>query len=248
MTPKIKQLAKRQLKDYRNKKPGTLFSDPTLNLTIEQAYALQDSVTKLRVTEGEKITGYKVGCVGPGTTKQFGMKGPIRGTLFLNEVHKSGSKLNKSAFCNLAIEGEMAFKINNKCEVDIIFPVIELHNFIFRAHQKTLTELISNNGINAGIVLPSIDQKLTEPQFHDGSILSILINNIKIGSSALWPNQGDPKTTLDWVKGHLLKYGLFLQPEQIILAGTTLGLYPVQSGDDIKVLVDDQIKVQCTII
>ena len=59
----------------------------------------------------EKIAGYKVGCVGPGTTEQFGMKGPIRGTLFLNEIYENGTELKKSAFCNLAIEGEMAFKM-----------------------------------------------------------------------------------------------------------------------------------------
>ena len=247
MTPKIKQLAKRQLKDYRNKKPGTLFSDPTLNLTIEQAYALQDSVTKLRVTEGEKITGYKVGCVGPGTTKQFGMKGPIRGTLFLNEVHKSGSKLNKSAFCNLAIEGEMAFKINNKCEVDIIFPVIELHNFIFRGHKKTLPELIGNNGINAGIVIPNIDQKAPEQIYNPKNTLSLIINNQTVGISNLWPNKGDPNTTLDWINENLSKYGLSLKPGQIILAGTTLGLYPVKVGDSIAVLENNKVRVQCSI-
>jgi len=48
--------------------------------------------------EGEKVIGYKVGCTGPGTTKLFGMKGPIRGTLFQSEVYQSGVILNANNF------------------------------------------------------------------------------------------------------------------------------------------------------
>ena len=57
----------------------------------------------LRLKEGETVIGYKVGCTGPGTTKLFGMQGPIRGTLFESEVHESGVELNANQFCNLAI-------------------------------------------------------------------------------------------------------------------------------------------------
>ena len=247
-TPKIMQLAKRQLADYRSNNPGTCFFDPNLSLTIKESYELQDAVTNLRVVEGEKIAGYKVGCIGPGTIKQFGMKGPIRGTLFIDEIYLNDSKLSKSKFCNLAIEGEMAFKLNNNCEIDMIFPVIELHNFTLRGNKKTLQELISNNAINAGIVLPNISDEETDPIPNHDKALSLIINGQSIGTSELWPNNGDPKTTLDWIKLNLFKYGLPLKPRQIILAGTTLGLYPVEIGDNIKVIVNDQVRVQCSII
>ena len=82
MTNKIYELALRQLTDYKMINPGTCFSEENFRLTIEEAYALQDAVVKLRLGEGETVVGYKVGCTGPGTTKLFGMQGPIRGTLF----------------------------------------------------------------------------------------------------------------------------------------------------------------------
>ena len=42
---------------------------------LAAAYELQDAVAKLRIASGDRLIGYKVGCTGPGTTQQFGMKG-----------------------------------------------------------------------------------------------------------------------------------------------------------------------------
>jgi 2-keto-4-pentenoate hydratase len=94
----INKIAKRQLRDYRNINPGTCFSTDNFDLSINEAYAVQEAVVELRSQEGETVIGYKVGCTGPGTTKLFGMEGPIRGTLFDSEIHESGVELNADHF------------------------------------------------------------------------------------------------------------------------------------------------------
>lgn len=58
---------------------------------LDEAYAVQDAVTRLRVRSGDVAIGYKVGCTGPGTTEQLGMVGPISGRLFRSEQRPSGS-------------------------------------------------------------------------------------------------------------------------------------------------------------
>ena len=110
MTNKIDAWARRQLADYQSNKPGTIFSDRGFQININEAYAIQDTMVKLRLQKGETIAGYKVGCTGPGITKLFGMQGPIRGTLFNQEIYQSGATLNLNQFDNLAIEAEMAFQ------------------------------------------------------------------------------------------------------------------------------------------
>lgn len=244
---KLSVLAKQQLLDYRNNQPGTCFSDVNFELDLESAYHIQDEVTKLRVQSGETVIGYKVGCTGPGTTKQFGMKGPVRGTLFAEEVKNTGENINLSDFTNLAIEGEMAIQIGENNRIKSCFPVVELHNFVFRRKKKTLTELIANNAINAGVVLPSF--KLQNPNnLHEVSgILAIEINGQKVGESTLWPIQGKPEGSLDWLEHHLKKFQLAVTPGNIILAGTNLGLYPVKKGDSINVLVNGEKNVSCFI-
>ena len=73
----IPALAMRQLQDYRDANLGTCFADPEFSININTAYHLQNAVTKLRVEDGENVIDYKVGCIGPTTTAQFGMDGPI---------------------------------------------------------------------------------------------------------------------------------------------------------------------------
>ena len=243
----IQQLAHRQLLDYRASNPGSCFSEPNFNIDIKTAYSLQDAVAKVRVKSGESIIGYKVGCTGPGTIAQFGMEGPIRGTLFRDEVLKNGSSLNKDAFCQLAIEGEMAIKIGSNSDIGAVFPVIELHNFVFRKEKKTLPELIGNNGINAGLVLPGAEWQQSRAFIAKSANLTVRINNNELGSGALWPIGGGPEGSVDWLRGHLEEHGASLVPGQIVLAGTNLGLYPVQSGDQVTVFLDGHPIVCCSI-
>ena len=92
----IEQLAQLQLFDYQSNNSGTCFSEPGFNMTVAAAYHLQDAVIRLLVDAGENVIGYKVGCTGPGTKVQFGMNGPIRGTLFENEARR-----NKIRFVSL---------------------------------------------------------------------------------------------------------------------------------------------------
>ena len=135
-TPSLRQiehLAHRQLLDYQSNNPGTCFSEPGFNITVAAAYHLQDAVSRLRVEAGERIIGYKVGCTGPGTKAQFGINGPIRGTLFEDEARLNNAVIDPNQFCQLAIEGEMAVKVGEDGQIEAAFPIIELHNFIFRA-------------------------------------------------------------------------------------------------------------------
>jgi 2-keto-4-pentenoate hydratase len=100
-------------------------------------------------------------------------RGPIRGTLFESEVHESGVKLNANQFCNLAIEAEMAIKVGENGTIQSIFPVIELHNFVFRAPQKSLSELIANNGLNKGIILSKNNWQTSAKVCSETSVLIV---------------------------------------------------------------------------
>ena len=243
----IEQLAIRQLADYRATNPGTCFSDHNFNIGVSSAYALQDTITRIRIESGEHVIGYKVGCTGPGTRTQFGMDGPIRGTLFAGEALTNKANINPNEFCQLAIEGEMAISVGENYEIEAAFPIIELHNFIFRSDKKTLSELIANNGINAGIVLPETKWQESTKYIKDSGVLTLSINGSDIGNAGLWPNDGGSEESLIWLKNNLIEYGIELVPGDIVLTGTALGLYPVKDGDKIVVYIDGEPAVSCSI-
>jgi 2-keto-4-pentenoate hydratase len=150
----IPDLAARQLRDYLHGTPGTYFAEDHPPLALKEAYLVQAEVAKLRSAAGDSIAGYKIGCIGPKIRKAFGMSGPIRGLLYSSELHPSGTTISASRHSCLAIEGEMAVRIGAESQIECAFPVIELHNYVFRAKVRSLPELVANNGLNAGVILP----------------------------------------------------------------------------------------------
>lgn len=247
MTVALAELADRQWQDYRARTPGTCFADKGFTLGLPRAYELQRAVAALRIAAGDRIIGYKIGCTGPGTVAQFGMEGPISGSLYASEVRHSGESLGAADYAQLAIEGEMALRIGEDGTIAAAFPVIELHHFVFRAPRKSLAELVANNGLNAGVVLPDDAWLSSRAGLENDAILSVRINGNAVGAAGPWPMAGGPLASVAWLRDHLAEHGQSIAPGQIVLAGTALDLYPVKAGDQVAVFIDDRLGAQCAI-
>jgi hypothetical protein len=86
----------------------------------------------------------------------------------------------------------MALRIGEGNRIFAAFPVIEMHHFVFRAPKKTLAELVANNGINAGAVIPAHLE--TKPLDHwlNAKTLSVSVKGVVIDAGALWAMPGGP--------------------------------------------------------
>ena len=135
------------LEDYDAIRPNRVFSQNS-DIDLDLAYKIQSEVSRLRVLRGDKLIGYKVGCVSDVTRKQMGVDHSVTGRLYENEVHQTNCHLSIKQFCNLGIEGELAIELSktpgeedffenkiSKC-VKKVFPVIEIHNITF-SEEKT---------------------------------------------------------------------------------------------------------------
>jgi 2-keto-4-pentenoate hydratase len=112
--PDLRELALKQLADYDALDPGRAFEGPPPVVSQADAYALQMEVAKLRITRGEQLAGYKVGCVSEVMRKQLGIDRALFGHVWCSELHHSGAALDPAAYANLAIEGEFAVRLAAK--------------------------------------------------------------------------------------------------------------------------------------
>ena len=196
LTPDLDQLARRQLADYDAACPGLLFAEPEFDLTVPEAYELQFKVVGLRQLRGESVAGYKVGCVSPAVQGQLGLNQPLFGHIFDTEVYRSDVSLDHNRFHQLAIEGEFAFRMaedgpdagwlaaNAQHAIEAAFVVIELHNFCCRAPAgKRAQELIANNGIHAGVVLPKEEGRFRSTDELLDEKISVLRNGLVVGAA-----------------------------------------------------------------
>ena len=223
----IDRLARRMLRDYDARTPGTVFADGQ-RLSIEKAWQLQDAVSQLRELRGEQIVGYKIGCVCPDNRKRNGLQHPVSGRLWSTEQHTRGARLSTADFANVAIEGEFAITLGQHIDpgnvslatiarsVEVIRPVIELHNLVFRGDDPKGPELIANNAIHCGVVHGS---DCPNP---GGDVVTDLEINFDGRRVDMWPEIRWPDDILQavgWLANRLKNKGQILRPGQTVLTG-----------------------------
>tara|TARA_B100000029_G_C17552566_1_gene950604 strand:+ start:1025 stop:1888 length:864 start_codon:yes stop_codon:yes gene_type:complete len=230
------EIAEQMLGDYDAHTPGTTFANG-FRLSISDAYRLQAEVARLRQRRGERLTGYKIGCVYPGNQKKHGLTHPVHGRLWSTEQHVSNVSLTIDTFANLAIEGEIAISLRHDVitkhptiqdiaeAVDEVFTVIELHNLVLHGDDPTGAELIANNAIHAGVVYSVGVRPPTTGDYID---LSVALNERTVGHwrNRQWPD--DVLAAIPWLVSELAKDGHQLKAGQKILTGAWGPPLPVE--------------------
>ncbi len=244
----IQQWASRQLIDYDSRHPGTLFSEGVV-LDVAHAYELQTAVMRLRSERGERVIGYKVGCTSPTIRSQLGIDHCVTGRLYDSEEHPTGTELRRSRFARLAIEGELAIELSREPHesdfstgaipacVARVFPVIELHNHVFRGEQPSAGELIANNAIHAGFVAGSgvgLDDVGSDRHL-ESAALSILADGRLLDECAGLVLVQTITASLEWLTGVVRDRGDRLSAGQIVLTGSIPSLLPITEDCHIHV-------------
>jgi 2-keto-4-pentenoate hydratase len=255
----LDRLARQQLADYDRHTPGSIFADRTLRMTIDDAYALQLAVAGLRQRRGEAIAGYKVGCISPTMQAQLGLDRPVFGHVFASEVRRSSVALDPDQFDGLAIEGEFAVRLAQDIPdadwlrghaaeaISTCFAVIELHNYVFRNTPHDAQELIGNNAIHAGAIVPVVEAPLRHPSELLDAEVQVSINGTTLGAESGAALPGGPLESLIQLVEHLARYERILQRGQIVLTGSPLGLYRVGDGDRIEVRSSRSLPVTASV-
>jgi 2-keto-4-pentenoate hydratase len=245
----IREVAVRMLADYDNHRPNEIFAERGTDwLTIEDAYAVQRAVADLRRARGERCVGYKVGCTSPAIQKQLGLSQPVRGYIWQSEALVSGTHLPAASFdtnqggrfVNLAIEGEIAIRLSHDIAtsiashddlyafVDCWFPVIELHNNVFRGLTRTSQELIAGNAMHAGFVAPPHGERLSVLVLAESRI-RVEIDGRLVQTNRIAELPDGPLESLRWLAHSLAATREGLVAGDIVLTGSPGALIPANA-------------------
>ena len=215
------------LEDYDSKNPGAIFKEKNI-ITNEDALLIQSNVARLREKRGEKVIGYKIGCVSKDTQKKMGFTQPACGYLWKSELYASGVELNKKDYTNPAMEAEFGVILNRDIKPDLasfdyilqsiegIYPLIEIHNLVFYGNEPYGAELLTNNAIHAGVILgsetklPSDKTKTDLKLIYDKEVIDTWTNKI-------WPN--DMLSEMEWLVKEQAKKNNYLKKGDLILTG-----------------------------
>lgn len=228
---------------FRKHERGNLAADIP-SLSLPQAYEVQDGFLAGRVKEGAKIVGWKVGCTSAAIRRQFGLSQPISGRLLEPDIFKDGARLSSSAYVDCAVEPELVFRLASDLEGEVddqeiiqaiagVAAGIELHNYRFWYGKPTSQELVSSNGIHAGLVVGA-EHPFPSNWDIDSEVVSVLVNGEVKASGKCSEIMGGPLRSMQWLAKHAAARGERLRAGELVIPGSAVELVRVTAGDSIE--------------
>jgi 2-oxo-hept-3-ene-1,7-dioate hydratase len=91
------------------RKPVVQLSKTWPDITIEDAYAIQNEVVKHKIAAGAKVVGHKIGLTSKAMQQSSQIDEPDYGHLFDYMMLSDGAKVEHAQYCVARVELELAF-------------------------------------------------------------------------------------------------------------------------------------------
>ena len=243
------ELAKQHEWARREVKPIDPITVEHPDLTIDDAYAVQQAWVELQISEGANLVGRKIGLTSRAMQQQMKIDEPDFGALLGYMIMRSGVELRHADFVDPKLEVEVAFIIGKRLSGDsvtveevldateYIQPALELIDArSYRVHPvtkrpRTIVDTIADNAADAGVILGGEKVKPTDVDMRwIGSIFSCngVVEETGLAAGVL----GHPANGIAWVARRIAPYGLAIEPGQIILAGSFTRASTTHPGDN----------------
>lgn len=216
-------------------------------MTLDDAYAVQSELVALKRATGRKGIGWKIGLTSRAMQEQLKIDTPDSGVLFDDMLFADGATVPKNRFIQPRVEAEIAFLMARDLSGahvtrdDVlaatahVAPALEiLDTRILRSDAATgqariITDTVSDNAANAGIVLGSQRHPIDA---HDlrwvGAIVKRdgVVEETGLGAGVL----DDPVSGILWLVRRLHRYGQGLKAGDIVLSGSFVRAIEAPSG------------------
>jgi 2-oxo-hept-3-ene-1,7-dioate hydratase len=242
----IQQLARELHDSEKSRVQVEHFSKRFPGMTIEDGYAVSRAWVAMKIAQGRKAVGHKIGLTSRAMQQSSQIDEPDYGTL-LDDMLFAPGDIPTARFIAPRVEVELAFVLKRKLEgaitvddvieaTDYVTPAIEIIDARieqFDRHTKAprrVQDTISDNAANAGIV---IGGRRMKPQDIDlpwcGAVLR---QNGAVEETGLAAGvQGHPAVGVAWLAMKLAPWGECLQAGEIVLAGSFTRPVPAKKGD-----------------
>ncbi|WP_102348996.1 2-keto-4-pentenoate hydratase [Bacillus sp. Marseille-P3661] len=242
-TEQITQIAKYLLDgEYEKKEVKKVTAEIKPDLTVEEAYQVQEELVNIKLAEGKKIIGPKMGLTSQAKMKQMGVEDPIYGYVFDYMLIDNGGKLSLSDVIHPKVEAEIAFVIGEDIEgpgitgaqvlaaTEYVLPALEIIDSRYENFNFTLPDVIADNASTSRVVFGTT---LKRPDQFEldlvGSTITINGEIKELGAGAAVV--GHPANSIAMLANMLAKKGDKVKKGDIILTGGITGAVLLNKGD-----------------
>jgi len=247
----IEDSARRHHEAEKTRSPMQAFSLQYPDMTIEDGYAVQDAWIQIKLDEGRKIIGRKVGLTSRAMQQAMKIDEPDFGTILDDMLFENGATIPVSDFIDPRIEVEITFVLKHDlfgddltiedviAATDYVVPSLELIAArSFRVDPETgytrkVYDTISDNAANAGIIIG--DTKVNPDDIDLRWAGAILYRNGIVEETGLGAGILDhPARGIIWLAKRFAPHGIKLEAGHFILSGSFTRPIMARAGDYFK--------------
>ncbi len=216
------------------------------DITINDAYAIQQRMLARRLAAGERVVGKKIGVTSQAVMDMLGVFQPDFGWLTDGMVYNEGQAIPASTLIQPKAEGEMAFILKKDligpgvtnadvlAATECVMPCFEIVDSRIRDWKIKIQDTVADNASCGLFVLG--DQAVSPRQVDLVTCGMVVEKNGHIistgaGAAAL----GSPVNCVAWLANTLGRFGIALKAGEVILSGSLVPLEPVKAGDVMRV-------------
>ncbi|MGC6512436.1 MAG: 2-keto-4-pentenoate hydratase [Parvibaculales bacterium] len=219
------------------------------DLTIEDAYAVQEVNTKNWIKDGRILAGRKIGVTSKAVQGQLGVDQPDFGMLFSDMAYADSEEIPINNLMQPRIEGEIAFYLGKDLDnekltlaevlsaVEYAVAAIEVVDSRIADWNIQITDTIADNASSGLYVLGSKPVKLSDfDHLNCGMVIEHRGQPVcsGVGSACL----GNPLNACLWLAKKMQLVGRPLKAGDLILSGALGPLTPVQENETYEVKIE----------
>jgi 2-oxo-hept-3-ene-1,7-dioate hydratase len=248
----LAQAAERLEEAERTRVACRQFSLDYPDMTIDDAYAIQHAWMQLKLRNGRMVKGHKIGLTSKAMQRAVNIAEPDYGTLLDDMFYRDGAVIPSERFLQLKIEAELAFVLAKPLSGPdcTLFDVLDATAYVTPALEildariqridpetkrtRNVFDTISDNAANAALVLGGRPFKPAVIDADMRRIGAIVSRNGEVEETGLAAGVlNHPGYGVAWLANRLHRFGVTLQPGQVILAGSFIRPIEVGKGDTV---------------
>lgn len=172
-----------------------------------------------------EVVGWKMGLTVPALQKQLGLEGPVVGHLPHNAIVEGEHSLAGGR--SVALEPELALELGDGgslTRMGLALEVVDLNRAL-----DELEEVIAQNIFQRAVAFGPLADPVERP------LARVSVNGEERHRVEA---EDDPRETLAFVRDFLARFGVEVEPGQLVIAGSLTRPIPVSPGDVVELAAD----------
>lgn len=212
------------------------------DMSLAEAYAIQEYQLHKQQSQGRVLAGRKVGLTSLAMQKQLGVDEPDFGYFFKDMVYGPDAEIAAHQFITPKVEPEFGFVLKSELRgpkvtreealeaIGEVYAAIEIIDSRVKNWDIRLVDTVADNASCGAIAVGAVPLDVTPEALSDIQA-SLLINGEVKGSGSGSDVMGDPIAPLVWLANTLGNEGVALEAGQLILPGSFCGAESVVAGE-----------------